>query len=110
MGKVARAAFMITSFDSTDKGRSDFCAAMHNRDKTLRAQIVDESASPSYHKLISYFHDLTGIGGVLNTSFNLHGYPLVCSPQQAMFTIDSCDLRYLALENYFLVKRVQSVG
>ena len=83
---------------------------MHNRDKTLRAQIVDESASPSYHKLISYFHDLTGIGGVLNTSFNLHGYPLVCSPQQAIFTIDSCDLRYLALENYFLVKRVQSVG
>ena len=110
MGKVTSAPFMITSFDSTDKGRRDFCAAMHNRDKTLRAQIVDESFSPSYHKLISYFHDLTGIGGVLNTSFNLHGYPLVCSPQQAIFTIDSCDLRCLALENYFLVKRFQSMS
>ena len=110
MGKVTMAPFMITSFDSTDRGRRDFCAAMHNRDKTLRAQIVDESVNPSYHKLLSHFHDLTGIGGVLNTSFNLHGYPLVCSPQQAILTIDSCDLRCLALENYFLVKRAQSVS
>ncbi len=110
MGKVTMAPFMITSFDSTDAGRRDFCAAMHNRDKTLRAQIVDESVNPSYYKLISYFHDMTGIGGVLNTSLNLHGYPLVCSPQQAIFTIDSCDLRCLALENCFLVKRVQSVS
>ena len=104
------APVMITSFDSTDRGRRDFCAAMHNRDKTLRAQIVDESVNPSYHKLLSHFHDLTGIGGVLNTSLNLHGYPLVCSPQQAIFTFDSCDLRCLALENYFLVKRVENVS
>ena len=59
---MTAALFMITSFDSTDQGRRDFCAAMHNRDKTLRAQIVDDSSNSSYHKLISYFHDLTGIG------------------------------------------------
>lgn len=99
------APYMITSFDSTAKGQKDFCAAMHNRDKTLRAQIVDQHVNPSYHALIMHFYELTGIGGVLNTSFNLHGYPLVCTPQQALFTIEGCDLEYLALENYFLQKK-----
>lgn len=99
------APYMITSFDSTEKGRHDFCAAMHNRDKTLRAQIVDEDVNPGYHKLIKGFYEQSGIGGVLNTSFNLHGYPLVCSPKQALFTIEGCHLKYLALENYFLEKK-----
>ena len=99
------APYMITSFDSLAKGRTDFCAAIHNRDKTLRAQIVDQHVNPKYHYLISKFHQLTGIGGVLNTSFNLHGYPLVCSPEQALFTIDKCHLKYLALENYLLIKK-----
>ena len=40
MGKVTAAPFMITSFDSTDQGRRDFCAAMHNRDKTLRRKLL----------------------------------------------------------------------
>jgi len=98
------APYMITSFDSTPKGQRDFCAAMHNRDKTLRAQIVDQEVNPSYHRLITQFYAKSGIGGVLNTSFNLHGFPLVCTPEQALFTIEGCDLKYLALENYFLEK------
>lgn len=99
------APYMITSFESLPKGRDQFCAAIHNRDKTLRAQIVDKEVNPKYHYLISKFYELTGIGGVLNTSFNLHGYPLVCSPEQAIFTIDNCHLKYLALENYLLIKK-----
>jgi len=99
------APYMITSFDSTVRGKRDFCAAMHNRDKTLRVQIIDKEFNPDYHDLVLKFYEKTGVGGVLNTSFNLHGYPLVCTPQQALFTINGCDLRYLALENYFLEKK-----
>ena len=100
-----KAPFMITSFDSKPQGRISFCAAMHNRDKTLRAQIVEKSVNPKYHQLLRYFYELSGIGGVLNTSFNLHGFPLVCDPAQAIFTMDKCGLQYLALENYLLCKK-----
>lgn len=99
------APYMITSFDSTEKGQNDFCAALHNRDKTLRAQIVDADVNPDYHRLLSLFYQETGIGGLLNTSFNLHGYPLVSTPIQALFTLQGCHLRHLAIENYYLIKK-----
>ena len=50
-----RAPFMITSFDSKLEGRISFCAAMHNRDKTLRAQIVEKFVNPKYHQFLRNF-------------------------------------------------------
>lgn len=100
-----KAPFMITSFDSKPEGHIIFCAAMHNRDKTLRAQIVEKFVNPKYRQLLCYFYELTGIGGVLNTSFNLHGFPLVCDPAQAIFTMAKCDLQCLTLVNYLLCKK-----
>ncbi|PIU09449.1 hypothetical protein COT30_04355, partial [Candidatus Micrarchaeota archaeon CG08_land_8_20_14_0_20_49_17] len=47
-------------------------------------------------------HDETGIGGVLNTSFNLHGEPMVCSPEDAVHTLDNSGLEFLAIENYLI--------
>ena len=73
--------------------------------QSWRAQIVEKSVNPKYHQLLRYFYELTGIGGVLNTSFNLHGFPLVCDLAQAIFTIDKFELQYLALENYLLCKK-----
>lgn len=102
--KNIEAPYMITAFDSTDLGREKFKAAVHQRDKTLRAQILTKEFNEKYYYLIEKFYEITRIGGVLNTSFNLHGYPLVATPKQALFTFENSDLEYLALENYLIRK------
>jgi carbamoyltransferase len=103
--KKVRAPYMITAFDATEEGMRTFKAAMHQRDKTLRAQILERRFNPLYYKLIEYFYERTGVGGVMNTSFNLHGYPLAATPQQAWFTFEHSDLEYLAIENFLVRKR-----
>ena len=100
------APYMIVAFDSTELAKKHLIAAMHQADHTLRAQLVDKEINPHYHKIISEFKKLTGIGGILNTSFNLHGYPLVATLEQAMFTFENSGLRYLALQNYLVSKDV----
>lgn len=96
--------FMITAFDSTYLAREQLIAAIHPKDHTLRPQILNEDANPEYYKLLKYFEKLTGMGGVLNTSLNLHGYPLVGSLEQAMFTFDNSGLEYMAVENFLVIK------
>jgi len=103
--KKVKAPYMILSFDSTELAREHLKAAMHQRDKTLRPQIVCKWQNPNYWKLISHFKKLTGIGGVLNTSLNLHGYPLVATLEQAFFTLENSGLNHLALENFLISKK-----
>jgi carbamoyltransferase len=51
------------------------------------------------------FERLTGIGGVLNTSFNLHGYPIVSRPEDAFDVFDRSGLSYLAIGNWLVEKK-----
>jgi len=104
--KNLEAPYMILSFDSTELAREHLKAAMHQADYTLRPQLVEKDINPHYHKVISEFKKLTGIGGILNTSFNLHGYPLVGNLEQALFTFENSGLKYLALQNYLVSKDV----
>jgi carbamoyltransferase len=73
--------------------------AVVHADGTGRLQSVDSSTSPRFHALIRSFHDKTGVPMVLNTSFNLNGEPIVCSPQDAVRTFFSCGLDVLYLGN-----------
>lgn len=75
--------FMNLAFDM--KPPYDKCvpAVMHV-DKTARPQEVERSVSPLYYDTIKAFHSLTGIPLVLNTSFNRHGLPIVCTPEDAV--------------------------
>lgn len=102
--KKIKAPYMIITFDTTEKGRKCLKAGMHPYDFTVRPQIVTKEFNHQYHYLISEFSNLTGIGAVLNTSFNLHGEPLVCSPEDALSTFERSGLEYLALENYLISK------
>ncbi|WP_017302743.1 carbamoyltransferase C-terminal domain-containing protein [Spirulina subsalsa] len=99
------APYMVITFDTTDLARQHLKAAIHPRDKTARPQCVLQQWNPEYYELISEFKKLTGIGAVLNTSFNLHGEPNVCSPRDAIHTMDNSGLRYLAIGHYLLEKR-----
>ncbi len=100
------APHMIMTFDSTIKAQKDLRAAMHVYDKTIRPQVLQKQANPRYYKIIEEFSKITGRYGLLNTSFNLHGSPIVCTPEDALKTFDHSGLEYLILGS-FLVKKHQ---
>lgn len=100
-----RAPYMIISFDTTDKGREALAAAIHPYDFTARPQVVEKGWNPGYHKVISSFEKETGEGGFMNTSFNLHGYPIVCSPSDALWTLKNTGLEHLAVGNWLISKK-----
>jgi len=97
--------YMILAYDTTKDGAQKLRAAIHQYDFSARPQEVIESYSPLYHKLISEFKRLTGIGAILNTSFNLHGFPIVCTPQDALFVFENSGLQYMALGSYLIEKQ-----
>lgn len=97
--------YMILTFDSTNLAKDHLRAAIHQKDHTMRPQIVSEKDNYDLYKLLQYYEDFTGMGGLLNTSLNIHGYPLVGTLDQAIFTFENSGLRFLILENYLIKKR-----
>jgi carbamoyltransferase len=102
--KSLPAPYMVLTFTTTGRARVELQSAMHPADHTMRPQVLDEGTNPSYYAVIKHFEALTGIGGVLNTSFNLHGEPIVCSPQDALDTFSRSGLQYLALGDFLISK------
>lgn len=102
--KKLPAPYMILAFDTKPNKRQVMQAAIHPYDETARPQEVDEVANPEYAQLIREFERLTGESVILNTSFNLHGYPLVYTPADALSVFDHSGLNYLAIGNYLLSK------
>lgn len=98
------APYMIMTFNSTAIAQKQIKAAMHPYDFTVRPQLVDKAWNPRYHKIISEFEKLSGIGAVLNTSFNLHGLPIVLGPKETLYAFENSGLEYLVLENYLICK------
>lgn len=73
-------------------------------DGSGRLQTVDAVLSPRFYALIDRFRELTGVPVVLNTSFNVNGEPIVCSPEDALRTFYNSGLDYLILGNYVVRK------
>jgi carbamoyltransferase len=96
--------YMMLAFDTHANTNRSISAATHPRDKTARAQFVSQESNAGYHELIKTFGDLTGTYCVLNTSFNLHGYPLINTPEEAMEVFLDSGLDYLALGDYLVAK------
>ena len=97
--------YMMLAFPTNPKRRDEIVAAIHPHDSTARAHIVDEAWNPPYYRVLREFEQRTGIGAVLNTSFNLHGEPLVASPEDAVDTFERSGLPHLALGRYLISKR-----
>ncbi|WP_038249429.1 carbamoyltransferase C-terminal domain-containing protein [Ghiorsea bivora] len=103
--KDVSSPYMILTFDTTDEGQEKLRAGTHPQDKTIRPQEVSQASNPDYWDLINKFEKLTGQGGILNTSFNLHGLPVVHTPEQALDVFLDSGLTSLQLEGY-LVRKV----
>lgn len=99
------APYMIMAFHSTELGQKELIAGIHQSDKTCRPQLLEKDWNPRYYKILKEFEKETGIGGVLNTSFNLHGEPMVCSPEDAIHTFEDSGLEHLAMENWVISKK-----
>lgn len=102
--KKIPAPYMILTFDTTER-RSEIQSGVHPYDGTVRPQVVERDWNPRYHRVIEEFDRITGIGGVLNTSFNLHGYPIASSPLDSLEVLDRSGLTTLAIENWIIQKQ-----
>jgi carbamoyltransferase len=99
---IKPARYMIEAFDTTERA-DEIIAGLHPYDRTGRPQMVNEW-NPSYRKIIQAFQSITGVGGVLNTSFNIHGYPIVGTPEIALATLENSGLDGLAVGNWLVLK------
>jgi carbamoyltransferase len=86
--------------------RSELPAITHV-DYSARVQTVHEETNPRYYHLLRAFDQLTGCGALVNTSFNVRGEPIVCTPTDAFRCFMRTEMDYLVVENFFLDKRQQ---
>jgi carbamoyltransferase len=96
--------FMMHTFDTTDR-RDEIVAGIHPQDATARAQIVSRESAPGFHAVIEAFRAATGRGAVLNTSFNLHGYPIVLGACDAVDVLLRTSLDKLVVGDVLVTKR-----
>ncbi len=92
--------------DKLNVVRSDIPAVTHI-DYSARLQTVHKKTNPRYHKLISKFEEKTGCAVIINTSFNVRGEPIVCTPEDAYKCFMRTNMDYLVLGNYILNKEDQ---
>ena len=100
MTEAERALFGI---DKLYIVRSEVPAITHV-DYSARVQTVDKDISPRYHALLSHFKTLTGCPMVINTSFNVRGEPVVCTPDDAFHCFMGTGIDVLVVGNYVLKK------
>jgi carbamoyltransferase len=86
--------------------RSDIPAITH-LDYSARLQSVSKATKPDYYEIIEAFEKLTGCAVIVNTSFNVRGEPIVCTPQEAYRCFMRTDMDVLVLENCMLYKEEQ---
>ena len=95
-----------TKMSEIDNSFSDLPAVTHV-DYSARIQTVSRNDSPIFYKLLKEFKNYTGCSVLINTSFNVRGEPIVCSPKDAYECFMSTNLDYLAIGNYLLCKKEQ---
>lgn len=101
---------MMHAFHTTEQ-RAELAAAVHCADATARAQMVWKELTPSFYRLIEAFGRLTGRWVVLNTSFNLHGFPIVGGACDAIDVFLKSGLDDLVVDRWLIRKReTRTVG
>lgn len=111
--KPARRKEMPTNYEQLEMMeklyflRSDLPSITHI-DYSARIQTVHAETNPRYHQLISDFKAKTGIGVVVNTSFNVRGEPIVCTPADAYRCLMRTEMDYLVVGNYIFDKKNQA--
>ena len=96
----------LFGIDKLKLERSKLPAITHV-DYSARVQTVHAETNPRYHSLLRAFEQLTGCGVLVNTSFNVRGEPIVCSPTDAYRCFMRTEMDYLVMDNFLLDKKQQ---
>jgi carbamoyltransferase len=97
--------YMTNCVRSNELGKVKFGAAIHPEDKTCRPQILNKEDNKDYHNLINEFGKISGVYGLLNTSFNVHGKPIVNSLKDAYEVLDTTELDGLIMPGALIIKK-----
>ena len=98
---------VLFGIDKLNVPRSSVPAITHV-DYSARIQTVHNDTNPRYHALISKFYEKTGCPIIVNTSFNVRGEPIICTPTDAFKCFMGTELDLLAVGNYLLIKEEQN--
>jgi carbamoyltransferase len=102
LDKAADAArFMTVCFEVSEAMKRD-CAGVVHIDGTARPQVLHSQDNPGMHAILSEFEAITGNATIVNTSFNMHEEPIVCSPEDALRAWQAADLDALVLGPFVL--------
>lgn len=93
--------FMTITCDVTPKCKAEAPAITHV-DGTARPQIISREMNPTYYDILTEYKNLTGVGVLVNTSFNMHEEPIINTPEEAINTFKRGGLDVLAIGNYLL--------
>ena len=97
--------FMTFAMPIKQQTMSHILAAMHPADKTCRPQVVTKKANSHFHEFLTNYKKYTGRSVVLQTSFNIHGEPIVNSARDACDTFRRSGLQNMVLDKYFVSKK-----
>ncbi len=95
------ARFMTITFNCSDE-MTRTCPAVVHIDQTARPQLIDEQTNSTYYHILKEYQKLTGLSSIINTSFNMHEEPIVCSPVDAIRAFKMGHLEYLAISNFLV--------
>lgn len=95
------ARFMTVTFACTPRMRQQSPGVVHV-DGTARPQLIDPDSAPDFYQILRAYHALTGIPSLINTSFNMHEEPIVCTPGDALRSFQQGNLDYLAIDNWLV--------
>lgn len=101
-GALDSARYMTITFNCTEKMRIQSPGVVHV-DGTARPQILDRETAPDLYQIAKAYYEITGIPSLINTSFNMHGEPIVCTPQDALRSFKAGKLDYLAIGHWLVV-------
>ncbi len=96
-----RSPFMLFVYDVAPGQAARIPAACH-ADETARVQTVERDTHPRFHALLRAFGELTGVPVLINTSFNVRGEPVVCTPRDAIHAFHSTPIDALVIGPYLL--------
>lgn len=103
--KNLQSPHMTIGFNTTNEGYEAMLAACHPADRSARPQILTRTINPDLYQILEDFESLTGRGALLNTSFNLHGYPIVNTPAEAYYVLENSGLDGLIMNNYIILRK-----
>ena len=108
-GAEIPARFMTITFDCTEWMKKH-CPAVVHVDGTARPQLIDRATNPRYYQILDEYRKMTGLPSIINTSFNMHEEPIVCTAEEALRAFRASELDYLAMQRFLVPRQAYGAG